>query len=81
MPPVEREEGAEQVSAFRNLMSGLVFLKENRLLLSVMALDMFAVLLGGAVYLLPIYATDILNVGSEGYGILRAAPAVGAQSQ
>ncbi|MDP6041396.1 MAG: MFS transporter [Candidatus Latescibacteria bacterium] len=78
VPPVEREEGAEQVSAFRNLMGGLVFLKENRLLLSVMALDMFAVLLGGAVYLLPIYATDILNVGSEGYGILRAAPAVGA---
>ena len=78
VPPVEREEGAEQVSPLQNLMGGLVFLKQNRLLLSVMALDMFAVLFGGAVYLLPIYATDILGVGSEGYGILKAAPAVGA---
>jgi MFS family permease len=43
-----------------------------------MALDMFAVLLGGATYLLPIYAQDILHVGPQGFGWLRTAPAVGA---
>jgi MFS family permease len=45
-----------------------------------MSLDLFAVLLGGAVYLLPIFANDILHVGSTGFGWLRAAPAVGAMS-
>ncbi len=78
VPPVERDKNAARVSPLQNLMGGLVFLKNNQLLLSLMALDMFAVLLGGAVYLLPIYAQDILNVGSEGFGILRSAPAVGA---
>ena len=78
VPPVERDKNSERVSSLQNLMGGLVFLKNNRLLLSLMALDMFAVLLGGAVYLLPIYAQDILKVGSEGFGILRSAPAVGA---
>ena len=43
-----------------------------------LTLDMIAVLFGGAIALLPIYAQDILNVGAEGFGILRAAPAVGA---
>ena len=43
-----------------------------------MSLDLFAVLLGGAVYLLPIFAEDILQVGATGFGYLRAAPAVGA---
>ena len=43
-----------------------------------MTLDLFAVLFGGAVYLLPIYAQDILNVGATGFGLVRAAPAVGA---
>lgn len=60
------------------LVGGLKFIRENRLVLSLMSLDMFAVLLGGAVYLLPIYAEDILNVGPQGFGWLRAAPAVGA---
>ncbi len=60
------------------LFGGLTFLKGNRLVLTLMSLDMFAVLLGGAVYLLPIYAEEILNVGPEGFGWLRAAPAMGA---
>ncbi|MSS73124.1 MAG: MFS transporter [Candidatus Latescibacteria bacterium] len=60
------------------LLAGLRFLRRTRLLLSLMALDMFAVLLGGATYLLPIYAQDILHVGPQGFGWLRAAPAVGA---
>ena len=60
------------------LFGGLTFLKQNRLVLTLMSLDMFAVLLGGAVYLLPIYAEEILHVGPEGFGWLRAAPAMGA---
>jgi len=60
------------------LFGGLTFLKQNRLVLTLMSLDMFAVLLGGAVYLLPIFAEEILNVGPEGFGWLRAAPAMGA---
>lgn len=60
------------------LFGGLTFLRENRLVLTLMSLDMFAVLLGGAVYLLPIFAEEILQVGPEGFGWLRAAPAMGA---
>ncbi len=48
------------------LVGGLRFVRDNRLVLSLMSLDMFAVLLGGAVYLLPIYAEDILKVGPKG---------------
>mgnify|MGYP002832817185 FL=1 len=48
------------------------------MILNALALDMIAVLFGGAVALLPVFAQDILKVGSEGFGILRAAPAVGA---
>lgn len=62
------------------LLGGLKFIRDNRLVLSLMSIDMFAVLLGGAVYLLPIYAEDILMVGPQGFGWLRAAPAVGAFS-
>jgi MFS family permease len=47
-------------------------------ILSAITLDMFAVLFGGAVTLLPIYATDVLKVGAEGLGVMRAAPSIGA---
>jgi MFS family permease len=57
---------------------GFHFLKSDRLLLSALLLDMFGVLFGGATALLPVYANEILAVGSRGFGILRAAPAVGA---
>ena len=57
---------------------GLVFVKNNQVLYGALALDMFAVLFGGAVALLPAFAKDILAVGPEGFGMLRAAPAVGA---
>jgi MFS family permease len=59
-------------------LAGLRYVRERRLLLGAMSLDLFAVLLGGAVALLPIYARDILHVGPWGLGLLRAAPAVGA---
>jgi MFS family permease len=57
---------------------GAAFLFGDRLLLSVQLLDLFAVLFGGASALLPVFASDILKVGSSGFGVLRAAPAVGA---
>lgn len=58
--------------------AGIHFVWNTRIILTMISLDMFAVLLGGAVYLLPVYATDILNVGASGFGWLRAAPAIGA---
>jgi MFS family permease len=57
---------------------GILFVWRRRIVLGSISLDLFAVLLGGAVYLLPIYATDILGVGKTGLGYLRAAPAAGA---
>ncbi len=62
----------------QSLKKGIRFVMRTKVILGALALDMFAVLFGGAVALLPIYAQDILKVGSEGFGILRAAPAVGA---
>ncbi|HKQ63533.1 MAG TPA: MFS transporter [Methylomirabilota bacterium] len=62
-----------------SVLSGLLFIRSQRVLLGVMSLDMFAVLLGGgATALLPIYARDILGTGPGGLGLLRSAPAVGA---
>jgi len=61
-----------------SLFSGIAFILRHRLLLGLMSLDLFAVLLGGATALLPIYARDILGTGPWGLGLLRAAPAVGA---
>jgi MFS family permease len=61
-----------------SLFSGIAFILRQRLLLGLMSLDLFAVLLGGATALLPIYARDILGTGPWGLGLLRAAPAAGA---
>ena len=63
---------------FQSLKEGVKFVFNNKTILVAISLDMFAVLFGGAVALLPIFAQDILKVGSEGFGILRAAPAVGS---
>ena len=61
-----------------SLKEGVKFVFNNKTILSALSLDMIAVLFGGAVALLPIFAQDILKVGAEGFGVLRAAPAVGA---
>jgi MFS family permease len=62
----------------RRMIEGLAYVRRNRLVLGAITLDLFAVLLGGATAMLPLYARDILFVGAEGLGPLRAAPAVGA---
>ncbi|MCM4156843.1 MFS transporter [Gramella sp. AN32] len=62
----------------RSLKEGVKFVWNSKIIFGAIALDMIAVLFGGAVALLPIFAQDILKVGPEGFGILRAAPAVGA---
>jgi len=68
----------QTAATWRTVLAGVGFVCERPVLLGAMALDLFAVLLGGATALLPIYARDILHVGPEGLGLLRAAPAVGA---
>jgi MFS family permease len=60
------------------LSSGIKFVYHNQILMGAMSLDMFAVLFGGAVAMLPIFAAEVLNVGPQGLGFLRAAPMVGA---
>jgi len=62
----------------QSLAEGIKFVFNNKTVLGAITLDMVAVLFGGAVALLPIFAQDILKVGPEGFGFLRAAPAVGA---
>ena len=57
---------------------GLLYVRNNRIVLGAISLDLFAVLLGGAVALLPVYARDVLFIGPDGLGHLRAAPAIGA---
>src|SRR5690349_8104061 len=71
-PPTEEEGVAEKIKA------GLRFVFHNKIVLSAITLDLFAVLSGGAVALLPIFADEILHVGKIGLGFLRAAPGVGA---
>ncbi len=62
----------------RELVAGFRFVRRQRVILGAIALDLFAVLFGGAVMLLPVYAEDILKTGPDGLGWMRAAPAVGA---
>ncbi|HEV8607725.1 MAG TPA: MFS transporter [Tepidisphaeraceae bacterium] len=64
----------------RELLAGLKFVWREKVILASLTLDLFAVLLGGAVYLMPIFAQEILHVGPVGFGWLRAAPAIGAFS-
>jgi MFS family permease len=69
---------AEKSPTWKSLTEGFKFMRNTKVILAAITLDMFAVLFGGAVALLPIYATDILKVGAQGLGVLRAAPSLGA---
>jgi len=64
--------------SLRNVLAGFRFIWQKKLILGAISLDMFAVLLGGAVALLPVYAKEILHTGPWGLGLLRSAPGVGA---
>ena len=74
--PVALED--KEPPTFSSIFAGVSFVRANPAILGTISLDLFAVLLGGATALLPIYARDILHTGPEGLGVLRAAPAVGA---
>ncbi len=74
----ENTEGGHFNNFLLSIKLGLNFVFKNEVILGALALDMFAVLFGGAVALIPAFAKEILAVGPEGYGMLRAAPAVGA---
>jgi MFS family permease len=72
LPPPPPETPWQAVRA------GIAYVRQQRIILGAISLDLFAVLLGGATAMLPVFARDILQVGSEGLGHMRAAPAVGA---
>lgn len=75
--PVERTR-VEVARTLQSLLAGVRFVWRNEILLAAITLDLFAVLLGGATALLPVFAEDILEVGPAGLGALRTAPALGA---
>jgi MFS family permease len=68
----------QEPTTFATLIAGLTYVWKKRVMLGVISLDLFAVLLGGAVALLPALAHDLLHVGPMGLGVLRGAPALGA---
>jgi MFS family permease len=77
IPPSKAPRHREPVS-LQSLFAGIDFIRNNPTILGAISLDLFAVLLGGATALLPVYARDILATGPWGLGLLRSAPAVGA---
>lgn len=76
-PPVP-PRSTEQVNVFASLREGIAFVFRTRPILYAISLDLFSVLFGGVLALLPVYTETILHVGAEGLGILRAAPSLGA---
>src|SRR5712692_6542858 len=75
---VERIAGPDQMPGVANLLAGISFIRRTPVMLGAISLDLFAVLFGGAVALLPVFARSILHTGPAGLGVLRSAPAVGA---
>jgi MFS family permease len=72
------QQNHAQETSLSTLFAGFHFIKKEKIVLGAISLDLFAVLLGGAVALMPIFARDILDVGPLGLGLLRAAPGIGA---
>jgi MFS family permease len=75
---VERQSAARVPLDFGSLFTGLTFIARHKVVLGAVLLDLFAVLLGNAMALLPVFASDIFSAGPLGFGMLRAAPAAGA---
>lgn len=76
--PKPAQRTANEPKTWTYLLAGFKFIRHEKVVLGAISLDLFAVLLGGAVALMPIYASDILTMGPMGLGILRSAPGVGA---
>ena len=76
--PARRQESSAERMTLESLLVGVRFIRSRPDILGAISLDLFAVLLGGATALLPIYAGEILHTGPWGLGLLRSAPAVGA---
>ena len=76
--PMVDAEVPKKAFSMRTVLAGLEYVYRTKLLLGSISLDLFAVLLGGAVALLPIFAQDVLHAGPRGLGLLRAMPSVGA---
>jgi len=75
---VRTAEGRPPAASYGVALEGLRYIRRNKLILGAISLDLFAVLLGGAAALLPVYAREILKIGASGLGILRSAPGMGA---
>jgi len=76
--PVPERALGEEESMLQSIAAGIRFVRRSPVLLGSMSLDLFAVFFGGAIALLPIFASDILKVGPAGLGLLRTAPSIGA---
>ncbi len=75
---IERTPTKRESISIKSLFAGITYIKNNKVVMGAISLDLFAVLLGGATALLPVYARDILVTGPLGLGLLRSAPAAGA---
>jgi MFS family permease len=73
-----REPAAVGAGGLREVLAGVRLIRRTKVLLGAISLDLFAVLFGGAVALLPVFAKDVLHVGPAGLGVLRSAPAIGS---
>jgi MFS family permease len=78
LPPIKVPHDGERPHPVRQMIDGVTYCWNERFLLGAISLDLFAVLLGGATAMLPLFAYTVLNVGAEGLGWMRAAPALGA---
>jgi MFS family permease len=75
-PPLQRARGEGQ--SWKTLVAGFSYVRNQKIVLGAISLDMFAVLLGGAIALMPVFARDVLELGPWGLGLLRASPGIGA---
>lgn len=76
--PQESSFREQNIRVFESMKEGILYIVKTKEILGALCLDMFAVLFGGAVAMIPVYATDILKVGAEGFGLLNAASDIGA---
>ncbi|MBC7556724.1 MAG: MFS transporter, partial [Chryseobacterium sp.] len=76
--PQESEHNKKEVRVWESMREGIHFIYKTKVILGAISLDMFAVLFGGAVAMIPVYASDILKVGAEGFGFLNAASDIGS---